>query len=292
MISALAAGAAGGGVSLGALTGVVSGLSQASGAFGIGSNEKRPRWEPWMRAWAGPSDFDSGKFNSLRHIEAQQIKDGITATVNTYRRLGLSPLAMGGGSIAGSSPTAFMPGNSSDFDPNQFGAGIERATAAGQTRMQRKLDALLLEREMLTNDHIKLQILGARKALINTSLPPAYDSGVPESIQSKDLTIPERYARVEGTTGVADGIEQLHKMGVDEHGQQLPVYNEKLGDNEVMQFVHAFRYTIPQMLHNMMRRNAKAPLKKTFKSTKNYSKKAKPQRDKVYKRFHDNYYGH
>ena len=58
--------------------------------------------------------------------------------------------------------------------------------------------------------------------------------------------------------GSADGLTPLHTMAYDENGSPIRLFNTNdLGDNDIAQWAHTFRYTIPDYIQGTGKRWAK-----------------------------------
>lgn len=227
-VGTIASGASAGGgflSSLGGLSGVGNFLSGFGGAVSslFGGKQKR-----------GPGPED---------LMATQLKyedKSFERLWERAKRFGIHPLAMmgapssgGGISFSGNSPS----------DPSfgerlgQAGVDIGRAMSAGLTSTEKLQERLLLAQiQGQEIDNISRASMLARSQ--QPGNPPVGSS------------LNDRLAgMVHNKLGMADGVVPLSRIAVDEGGTPLRVYNDDLGDNEVMMGVHALRYTLPDYLH-------------------------------------------
>lgn len=116
---------------------------------------------------------------------------------------------------------------------------------------------LAVERGMLENELLKSQIAQIRGA------GPAMPSGgevLPGQADSSGL-----YPLIKPGIGYGDAAP-LHSISIDENGRPMRVFNTNdLGDNEMLQFLHTLRYSVPDYLDQNFTKPGAAALRKFFK---------------------------
>ena len=95
------------------------------------------------------------------------------------------------------------------------------------------MDDLTLEKMGLENDYLKTQIAGSVKAIGNTSA-----SNV-APVDNTGGDVHDVIKRIKPHHFQAQNSKPLLRIGVDSKGNPLRVYNEDLGDNEVLQALTA-----------------------------------------------------
>lgn len=207
------------------------GISSLAGALGLGGKQKR-----------GPSFDDMLAFNRRSTFNT------IRSAVQAGKENGIHPLAALGVQSPSLTPVA-TSGGQRGVDFEGMGQGIERAATAYMGYQDRKImeaSALLdLENKQLNNDILKSQAIGSKIALQRQGSTP-------------NGALNDYLSKIEQPLGSATGAYPLHRTAFDQFGQGFPVYNDELGDNEILQAVHALRYTLPTMIQNSTNRRGKA----------------------------------
>lgn len=207
------------------------GISSLAGALGLGGKQKR-----------GPSFDDMLAFNRRSTFNT------IRSAVQAGKENGIHPLAALGVQSPSLTPVA-TSGGQRGVDFEGMGQGIERAASAYLGYQDRKImeaSALLdLENKQLNNDILKSQAIGSKIALQRQGSTP-------------NGALNDYLSKIEQPLGSATGATPLHRTAFDQFGQGFPVYNDDLGDNEILQAVHALRYSLPTIIQNTTKRRGKA----------------------------------
>lgn len=128
---------------------------------------------------------------------------------------------------------------------SDMGQGVSRAVAAYATREEREMarysSALQLENQQLQNDRLRSEI-----ALMHA---PGSPPGLSGSGNDADARYPSQSHMPMGFGDTAP----LFRIGRDENGNLIRVYNDDLGDNEVLQALTAFGYSVPDWIHGKLR---------------------------------------
>lgn len=190
---------------------------------GIGGGDKRPRYKDALNAQI------LAEKNSWK-TKMQMAKD-----------YGVHPL-MALGVATPYAPTPTIASSDNTFQRiAQAGSDLSRAITAGQSNMERLQERLLqaqIQGQEIDN--------ASRASQLARTYQPGSGPGIPAG-----STLNDRLAEVPGLFGNADGYLPLHTVAFDESGRATRVFNtNELGDNEIAQAMHAFRYTIPDALSN------------------------------------------
>lgn len=195
------------------------------GSLGIGGGEKRPRYRDALRAQkiATMNDFDARLESAKKH--------------------GIHPLV-----ALGVQPTAPVQGTvgSASVDLEAAGQNVSRAAAAIQSGEERKIQGIL-NRQQVERGQLENELLKSDIALKRSQLAPglaSYRGGAMTGVKAALADLPT-------PLGSRDGVLPIHKTAYDENLQPVRVFNEQdLGDNDVLQLIHALRYTLPDYFHN------------------------------------------
>lgn len=210
--------------SAGGLSSVLSGLGTAgefAGAVGgfFGGGEKRPRYEPYIRALVGPGNYDKG-VNTLAKANAWAEETMFNSRMKLAKQHGISKLAMLGVPFAPSSPMV-VGGGGLDRDFGALGQNLGRAAGAlagrGERAMQAMLTSLQVEGAQLDNDY--------KRSLIALNLkqaghPPGISGGVnvvPKEVVDRDGRFEKGVSAFEQVfdSGTPIGIRGLSSAGAD-----------------------------------------------------------------------------
>lgn len=225
--------------------------SLASGL--IGGGQKTPRYFPYYKAMLGPDVAKTTTGARMNALIAQQEFDG---RMESAQKHGIHPLMMLGASTSSPSPVAVSSGGSGrDFSSiAQAGTDLSRAITGGQTKMER-LQERLLETQ-ITGQEIDNVMRASQVRTANQVGNP------PESSSLAERLLDYKTNR----TGYGDSVAGIHKIGMDESGNPIRVYNtDELGDNEVAQALHALRYTFPDYIHGNVTKPLARPLARFFR---------------------------
>lgn len=185
----------------------------------------------------------------------KQIAHELPGRVNAAKKAGIHPLyALGMNSTA--SQPQMVGGDSNPMDYSSMGQDIGRAVeayASGSQRTAKRLEALSLDRAELENQLLRSQI--ARN--IQQGTPSLADS-------ADDVRYP---AQAKMPMGYGDTAPLL-RLGRDQKGNPVRVYNDDLGDNELLQAVTALGYSIPDWIHGNVTRPASSKLRNFFKAAR------------------------
>lgn len=233
-------GAIGSGI-LGGLTGgLSSGISGAVGSV-FGGGEKRPRYEPYMKAMVGPGNYDKG-VNTLAKVNAFADKAAFNARMELAKQHGIHPLHMMGlPSTSQAAPSVVSSGR----DYSSFamaGSDIARSLMAGQSNMERLQERLL-----------EAQIEGQEIDNVSRASQVARTNAMPGSPPS-GLMLGERLQSIPHSgLGISRGVHPLHTVAIDEDGNPVRLFNsEDLGDNDIAQLLHTMRYTLPDVIEGQV----------------------------------------
>lgn len=171
---------------------------------------------------------------------ARRVEDAKRAGVNPMVALGMNPYQGGVASVVGD-----VGGGESKFGAlAKAGADVSRAIAARGTAEERAaaktLAGLALEKAGLENDLLRSQI----RTMEAQSAPAPVGSGNYEDVVMKDVRYPTQSRMPMGYGDTAP----FWREGKDRNGRPVRVYNDELGDNEVLQAV-----TSPIAVMDMLR---------------------------------------
>jgi len=198
--------------------------------------EKRPRYKQALEAqmYATSNDFDTRLKAAKKH--------------------GLHPLV----ALGVNTPPAPQPhyagdtGSSVGQALSNAGQDVSRAVAAYQTKEQREEDRVLrklsVERAGLENELLKSQIAGSR-----AQLAPAHSI-------NPDPRYPDQSQMPLGYGDTAPFL----RMGKDSKGNPIRVYNDDLGDNELLQALTAIGMSVPDYIHGNLGRPTAKKLRKSW----------------------------
>lgn len=207
--------------------------------------------------------------------------------IHNIHPLTMLGVPMSGGQVTGEFGSS---GPSKSERMAEIGQGVSRAVSAYAGREQREMEKmsakLQLENQQLQNDRLRSEI-----ALMHSP-------GSPPGIAAPGNVTGDQDARYPAQERMPVGIGNaapLLRIGVDQKGNPVRVYNDELGDNETLQLLTSFGYTVPDWLHgNIGRPAGKALANPRFSGRKHmtaadalgwmlgkyYSKKALKQRMK------------
>lgn len=194
----------------------------------------------------------SGAAKEARHIQyatwqTQQdlAYNGVQRRVEDAQKAGVNPLvAMGMNPYQGGVASVVGDVGGKDSIPGTLaraGADVSRALAARGTAeeraTQKALAGLALEKAGLENDLLRSQI----RTMESQSAPAPVGSSNYDDIIMKDARYPtQSHMRI----GYGDTAPFLVK-GIAPEGHKVRVYNEDLGDNELLQLVTSLGYSLP-----------------------------------------------
>jgi len=163
----------------------------------------------------------------------------VAQKIETGKKYGIHPLTMLGvqSPYVGQS-TMSSSGPSFGQDLAMQGVDLARSVAAGQSNMERLQERLItaqIEGQEIDN-------VSRASMLARANQPGTGPNGVGLSETISKMNV--------NKVGYRDDMQPLHTIGYDEAGDPIRFYNEELGDNEIAQALHAFRYTIPDYLSN------------------------------------------
>lgn len=174
------------------------------------------------------------------------------------RQAGIHPVVgLGGGAQF---PTVGAIGGGSSRDTGaaiaNMGQGISRAASAyvsPEDRQTAKMSAAL----QLENQHLQNERLRSEIALMHTGGTPGISS---------DPDADARYPKQSHMPLGFGDTAPLLRVGKDQKGNLVRVYNDDLGDNEVLQALTAFGFSVPDWIHqNLVRPAGKALRRKQFR---------------------------
>jgi len=208
----------------------LSSLGSLGSSLGIGGGSKRPRYKPAVDAqlWLEKRSFD----------QRMQMAD----------QYGIHKLAMlGAPSYSGSVSSVGDTGPTTSERIASAGQDISRAGRELMTHQQRRadtLDALALERAGLENDLLRSQIMRVKQ-----QSSPAMPNPNAQGLSAVIGDIPANQL------GVDDSVQPLFKVGYDQKGNPVRVFNEALGDNDAAQIA-----TLPVTAMDLVHGNFTRPL--------------------------------
>lgn len=265
-VAPVIASSAGIGSALGSIGQAVGIGSSIAGMFGGG--QKRPRMLDSVKGLLGTHlrsqirDFRRPG-SIISWSDAQGIHEGnmMRYRMEAAKSLGIHPLAMLGMPTSGSPSMPFSSPEGSKLDSFAAGgADLSRALSAGMTTTEKLQERLLLAQIQ------GQEIDNATRASI---LAKSQQPGNPPA----GSTLNDRLmSMVHNRLGVADGVMPISRVGVDDEGVPMRVYNDELGDNEVLMGVHALRYTFPDWIQGHVTRPAGRWLRDVFRVRRPYSK--------------------
>lgn len=239
---------------------LISGGSQIlGGLFGGGGNSNkrasRLAVEAEMRALQNQETLDKNRFSWI--TEGAQ-----KAGIHPLAAMGMQPVSLSPTPVFGDSGGSDKFGAIADM-----GQGISRAVTAWTSKEERQMAAqsaaLQLENQQLQNDRLRSEI-----SLMNTGGTPGITAGPHMPGQGDGRYLPQELLPL----GYGDDAPFL-RMGIDSKGNRLRVYNDELGDNEILQAMTSLGYTIPDWLHGNVTkpiarrvRGARQKIRERFKS--------------------------
>lgn len=193
----------------------------------------------------GPSVEDQLAAN----LQAEQ--NSFAYRMHAAEKYGISKLAMLG--VPSFNAPGFQFGSTGyDRDMSSIGQNLGRAASALGTiqdrAASRKFTELQLEGAQLDNDY--------KRSLIRGMTAP----GTPPPMPTSDTRYP-----VQGQMPMGYGdTAPLLRMGRDTKGNPIRVYNDDLGDNEILQAVTGVGMSIPDWIHGNIGRPAARWLRRNF----------------------------
>lgn len=209
----------------------------------MGGKQKAPSYYPYMKALVGP---ERAKKYTMGENLAYHEKNMFKAKMDSAKEFGLSKLAMLGVPFSSTPPMQVGGGSSGSMDSTVAGLGQDLGRVAeaymtqGERAQARAMTALDLEGKQLDNDYKRALISSTMAPRMQAGNPPAVGSGTSLN-QALDGIVPNRI-------GYGDGVVPMHTLAMDENGNLIRTWNQDLGDNEVMQALHAFRYSVPDYI--------------------------------------------
>lgn len=202
---------------------ISAGSNLLGGLFGGGSNNKQ-------RSRALEDQYDMTRRYALE--QPSWIAEGA-------KRAGFHPLAALNMSPA-QAPAITVGGN--DYGAAEavkdMGQGISRAAGAYASREDRQLvlasAKLDLENKQLQNERLRSE----NRLMTAPGTPAVGDQFSPIEL---DPML---------SAGISNKSHPLFRTAVDQKGAPLRVYNDDLGDNEVLQAMTALGYTVPDYIYN------------------------------------------
>lgn len=165
-----------------------------------------------------------------------RLKSAKAFGVHPLVALGMQPTSMAQAHMVGDT------GNDIGSALSEVGQDVSRAVSAYQTKEQRDevrtLSKLSVERAGLENELLRSQI-ASQRAQLAPAAPINIDPRYPEQ-----ALMPMGY----GDTA------PLLRKGKDPYGDPVRVYNDDLGDNEVLQALSAIGLSVPDLIANSGKR--------------------------------------
>nr|QJB20676.1 MAG: DNA pilot protein [Microvirus sp.] len=233
------AAAGGSGLSSLGLSSIISAGSNILGGL-LGSKKKRgPSWDDQLT------------------MHRQGIFTDMKAKMDAARENNIHPIVALGGSFQGPQAQAqFGDSGGTDWGSvlDTAGQGVSRAVAAAASREEREIAKvsakLSLENQELQNARLRSEIALMHQA----GTPPSYSYTAPET---KDARYPGQSHMPLGFGDTAP----LLRMARAPNGSMVRVYNDDLGDNELLQAASAFGYSMPDFIHGNFTRPAAKKLR-------------------------------
>jgi len=204
------------------------------------------------------------QLNAARQLPEAQAEGWRKAGIHPLAGLGVSaPSVPGFASIGQESSTDNRWGNALE----SMGQGVSRAAAAYASREERDMarasGLLQIENQQLQNDRLRSEI-----ALMHS---PGTPPGLSTAGNDGDARYP---TQAHMPLGFGDSAPLLRKS-IDRHGNTMDVYNDDLGDNEILQALTAAGVSVPQWMANNIigpMINANVALDKKFSHHRRLSK--------------------
>lgn len=208
--------------------------SLVSGLFGKKS-KKGPSLEEQYAAHA------ASQHDLARTLPSSQVAGWKAAGIHPLAGLGMASPGVPGFSSIG------QEDNSHQAWADQAGQGVSRAVSAYMSREEREISRLssklALENQQLQNDRLRSEIA----LMSQPGTGPSVDSRYPES-----SSMP---------MGFGDTAPLL-RLGRDSKGNPVRVWNDDLGDNEIMQALSSVLMTVPDYIHGNVTRPGGRSLKR------------------------------
>lgn len=194
-----------------------------------------PQADAIAQHYALTGKMGSAKLNNIHPLTALGIQPSVSGITNSIGSMDDSSSSRWGDAL------------------NEAGQGISRAVAAYSSREEREMSKisakLQLENQELQNARLRSEI-----ALMHS---PGSPPGMSLAGSDSDARYPSQSHMPMGYGDTAP----LLRVGRDRNGNPIRVYNDDLGDNEVLQAATAFGYSIPDWLHGNITRPAGAWLR-------------------------------
>lgn len=178
-------------------------------------------------------------------MHRQGIFTDMKAKMDAARENNIHPIVALGGNFTGPQAQAqFGESGGTDWGSvlDSAGQGVSRAVAAAASREEREIAKasakLSLENQELQNARLRSEIALMHQA----GQPPSYSWSAPET---KDARYPQQSHMPMGYGDTAP----LLRFGRDPAGNMIRVYNDDLGDNEMLQAASALGYSMPDWVH-------------------------------------------
>lgn len=198
----------------------------------MGGKHKRPSWQPWIKAMFGA---DMAKNLTLSEALSLADQTAFSGKMKSAKDHGIHPLAMLGIPFGGSQAESFIGDTGIDGSAaSDLGQGVGRAIEAFATKDERQMGSVLqklaVERGQLENESLRSDIALKRAqlspAFVNPSLRPMIDG-------QADTRYPEQKRMRMGFGDTAP----FFREGKDANGDTIRVYNDELGDHEMLQLL-------------------------------------------------------
>lgn len=217
----------------------------------------------------GPTELANIQYK----VWKKQIAHEIPARVKAAKSAGIHPLvALGASPVSG--PSISVGGDSGSSNRmgdalSGLGQGISRAVEAYASKEERDMSRaaakLSLENQQLQNDRLRSEIAllrqpGSPPGMADNPIIPGQSDSIKHIPQSFYDTIP---------TGLGTSRNvPLHTMSIDEKGRPMRVWNEDLGDNEILQALHSIGYSLPDWVYTRITKPAAKKLRRFIKNVR------------------------
>lgn len=187
------------------------------------------------RSKRGPS------FEDQLIMRSRALDKDVASKIRVGQKFGIHPLTM----LGVQSPYQ-LTGSASTSGGSRMD-NLGEAIASAGTDLSRSVKAPMSNAEKLQERLLLAQIEGQEIDNVSRAsmLRRANQPGDPPA----GTGLNERLSKVTPGLGAATGAMPLHRVAFDEEGSPVILYNDDLGDNEMAQAAHFFRYTAPSYIH-------------------------------------------
>lgn len=232
-------------------TTISAGIQAGSSLLGglMGGGQKRTRYQDLIKGLLG-TKINPATGKMYNYSEALAIHEGniMKGRQKAGKELGLHPLVVAGMNPSGGVTLPVTQDNGSNGLGEgiaEMGQGIASAVRNHKSKEQQKIEDILtqqtIEKGELELERMRTENILAKQGAARTLVSEPFIQG-----QGDDPRYPNQASMPMGLGDTAPILRQ----GKDKHGRTVDVYNDELGDNEVLQALYAITHSLPDIAAN------------------------------------------